>query len=96
MMKKDKMISLLKDKIYQVHGVHNTAINVNNGILNERLLRRERKLFLQSTMSDLADNLVTKRQGYPQNDLSDVEFETDFVIMKRDDFNEVLKYIGNE
>lgn len=91
---REKVLTIVNNNINVVYGIYNSAVNINqSGTLNEEKLNRERKLFLKSCVEDLAPELVSKKQGYPHDDISEVEFETDFVIIKRKDFDKVLKYI---
>lgn len=88
-------MNILEDNAYTVHNYREDYINVNNnGILNEELLDKVRRRLLSESISYLAEDLVSKVQHYPEDDISKVEFETDFVVLKRSHFN-ILKELVN-
>lgn len=92
-MMKNDIINMLQNNVTVVYGVTNTPINTNNGVLNDRVLRQAKRNFLKNSVADLAEGLIKEKQNYPQNDISDVELTSDFIVMKRKDFDKVFKYI---
>ena len=86
----NKLDEILEEKIYPVRYQMSTAVNVNNGIMNEQVLEKAKRAFLMETVGVWKDELVKTSQGYPENDISDVIFDIDVVLLKRKDF-EFLK-----
>ena len=78
---------ILEDKVFPVSYEMVTAINVNNGMMNEEMLEKARHSFLTRTVGVWAGELVKTEQQYPENDISDVVFGIDIVILKRKDFD---------
>ena len=59
------------------------AINLNNsGTMNQQNLDFAKRTMLFDCIREHTD-LVKTKQGYPNNDISDVEMEIDCVVMSR-------------
>jgi predicted TIM-barrel enzyme len=86
---------ILEDALL-VYSEETHAINTNNGILNEEYLKYHKKQLLKKAISYLTEEVVKHKQSFPQNDLSDVVLTTDFVVLKRKDFDKLVKLIENE
>ena len=93
-MNKEVILRLLEEDAFPVSGVLHTAINVNqSGALNEEKLRKEREQYLRVLTSWMAPELIRMKQSYPYNDIANVEFEADFVVMQKDVFDYVKKFV---
>ncbi len=93
-MRKSDILNILEENTYSVSGQLHTAININqSGTLNKEKLERERLFYWKQLTSWLAPLLISKKQSYPYQDISNVEFNADFVIMKREDFETVKEYV---
>jgi hypothetical protein len=79
----------MEDIILYKKSVH--SLNTNNGILNEANLKFAKQTLLFDTVRELTD-LVETKQGYPQNDISDVNMEIDCVIMSRKRYNKLINF----
>ena len=67
------------------------AINLNNsGTMNQQNLDFAKRTMLFDVIREHTD-LVKTKQGYPQNDISDVEMEIDCVIMSRKKYDKLIK-----
>lgn len=88
-----KIESILENKVYPVSYEMVTAINVNNGMLNDEVMEKARHSFLTHTVGIWAGELVKTDQQYPENDISDVIFGIDVVILKRKDFEVLQSYL---
>ena len=67
------------------------AINLNNsGTMNQQNLDFAKRTMLFDVIREHTD-LVKTKQGYPNNDISDVEMEIDCVIMSRKRYNKLIK-----
>lgn len=86
----NRVEQILEEKIFPVKMQMSTAINVNNGIMNEQVLEKAKRAFLMETMGVWKDDLVKTSQGYPKDDISDVIFDIDVIVLKRKDF-EIIK-----
>tara|TARA_R110000822_G_scaffold302649_1_gene426924 strand:- start:12198 stop:12515 length:318 start_codon:yes stop_codon:yes gene_type:complete len=88
----NRVEQILEENIYPVRYQMSTAINVNNGVMNEQVLDKAKRAFLMETVGVWKDDLVKTSQGYPENDISDVVFDIDVVVLKRKDF-EMIKNV---
>ena len=67
------------------------AINLNNsGTMNQQNLDFAKRTMLFDVIREHTD-LVKTKQGYPNNDISDVEMEIDCVIMSRKKYNDLIQ-----
>ncbi len=67
------------------------AINLNNsGTMNQQNLDFAKRTMLFDVIREHTD-LVKTKQGYPNNDISDVEMEIDCVIMSRKKYDKLIK-----
>lgn len=92
MSKKDKAKDVLEN-IYLVHFEEKDAVDTNNGILNAEYLTYQKRRLLKNAITYLTDDLVKHRQEFPNNNISDVNYSADFVVMQRKDFDELEKLI---
>jgi hypothetical protein len=89
----NKVEEILEEKIYPVSYQLTTSVNINNsGTLNTQMLEKARRAFIMETVGTWAEELVSSRQDYPKNDIADVTFGIDVVVMKRKDFNILKSY----
>ena len=69
------------------------AINLNNsGTMNQQNLDFAKRTMLFDVIREHTD-LVKTKQGYPNNDISDVEMTIDCVVMSRKKYNKYLEYL---
>ena len=67
------------------------AINLNNsGTMNQQNLDFAKRTMLFDVIREHTD-LVKTKQGYPNNDISDVEMEIDCVVMSRKRYDKLIK-----
>ena len=67
------------------------AINLNNsGTMNQQNLDFTKRTMLFDCIREHTD-LVKTKQGYPNNDISDVEMEIDCVVMSRKKYNDLIQ-----
>ena len=70
------------------------AINLNNsGTMNQQNLDFAKRTMLFDVIREHTD-LVKTKQGYPNNDISDVEMEIDCVVMSRRRYELLTKFDG--
>lgn len=93
MTKIDKIKFMLEENIFPIFNTDETYIDTNNGILNDELLERKKKSFLKDSLVYTIDELIKVKQSYPQDNLSKVTFDTEFFILKKDDFLKIVKLI---
>lgn len=96
MSSKEEILFKMQAEAFPVHIRHKTAIDTNNGVLNNDKLAREKRLALSNNMTYLTEELIKTKRSYPVNNISEVILEGDFVVVKRKDWKEVMKYIENE
>lgn len=93
-MNKEELLDVLEEDIYHVVVNHKSAVNINNsGTLNDAALEKERQLVIMDAVKYLADELINTRQGYPEGDVSEVDFTGDFVILTRKDYNLIKLFL---
>jgi hypothetical protein len=90
---KEKMIEILENYFFPVINEDNTYIDTNNGILNNELVERRKRVFLKESMYYLVEELVNTVQDYPEDNLSKVTFSTDFMVVKRSDFEKLVSLL---
>ena len=89
----DVVHDILEEKFFPVNYTLSTAVNINNsGVLNEEMLEKAKRAFVMETVGVWKDELVSAKQGYPVNDISDVTFDIDVVVLKRKDFDTLKGY----
>ena len=67
------------------------AINLNNsGTMNQQNLDFAKRTMLFDCIREHID-LVKTKQGYPNNDISDVDMEIDCVVMSRKKYNDLIQ-----
>lgn len=89
----NEITTILEESIYPVSYQLKTPINVNNGIMNEQMLERAKRAFVMETVGTWQNELVKTAQGYPVDDISDVIFTIDCVIIKRQDFDKLKELV---
>lgn len=67
------------------------SLNTNNGILNEDNLKFAKQTLLFDTIREHVE-LVKTKQGYPHNDISDVDMEINCVVMSRKRYNKLINF----
>lgn len=87
-----KIIDILED-VLPVYSTQKHSINTNNGILNDEYLSYHKKAMLKKVIGYFSNELVNIKQGYPKNDLSEVEFSTDFIMIKRKEYTKLIDLI---
>ena len=93
-MNKEKVSEILEEDVFPITGEYYTAININqSGTLNKEKLEKERELYLKILTSWLAPELISKTQDYPYNDITNVKFEVDCVIIKKGEFDYIKKFV---
>lgn len=67
------------------------AINLNNsGTMNQQNLDFAKRTMLFDVIREHTD-LVKTKQGYPNNDISDVDMEIDCVVMSRKRYEDLIR-----
>ncbi len=83
---------ILINKVHIVHGKDSRIITTKNGILDKLELDINKSLCIVDALDDL-NHLVKYKQDYPVDNKSIVHFETDMVVMKKEDYMELLKLV---
>lgn len=97
MNKRENTLHYAEDAAHTVYASYVTAIDTNNGILNEEKLKHERENLFRKATQYLQEEFITETQRYPVGDISSVEMDIDFVAVKREDWQEIIDYLaGNE
>ena len=73
-----------------IYGENKHTINTLNGVLNEDNLALAKRTLLFDAFRQHID-IVSARQHYPKNDLSEVELKIDVVLMSRKKYERLMK-----
>lgn len=93
-MNKNKVLEVLEEDSFPIAGEYHTSININqSGTLNQDKLRREQELYLKLLTSWMAPHLIEKKQYYPHDDIAEVVFSADFVIMERTAYDYIKSFV---
>lgn len=95
MSNKEKLMDILEHDLYPVINTDETYIDTNNGILNNDLVERRKRVFLKDSMTYLLNEVVKVTQDYPQDNLSKVTFDTHFYIIKPKDLAKLIELVEN-
>jgi len=80
----------MKDIILYKKETHPVNLN-NSGTMNQQNLDFAKRTLLFNAVREHT-NLVKTKQGYPNNDISDVEMEIDCVVMSRKRYNKLVNF----
>jgi len=81
---------LLADHVYIVGGKVQENLDAPNGIVFPADVEALQKDLLEVVVEHLASTLVDVKKEYPVKDTVDLSLTTDFVVMRREDFNELF------
>ena len=95
-MDKDK-IAIILEEAYPIYRKESISIHSDNGLVADRDIIIEKKRFIRDSVSIVGENLVEKISvGYPVDDFSEVVFKTDFVIINRSNYDDIVEYINRD
>jgi hypothetical protein len=86
---------ILQDDVYLVGGKLKNNVDAPNGIVYPEEVDALRDEFFTFSIGHLSDEMVTVKKEYPKKDTVDVIFESDFIVMRRKDFDELI-HLDNE
>ena len=81
---------ILENRVHKLHDKSHRRMMTKNGVLDKVDLQINKSFSIIDALDDL-NHLVKYNQDYPVEDSSIVHFETDIVVMKREDYDELLK-----
>ena len=81
---------ILENRVHKLHKKSHRRMLTKNGVLDKTDLQINKSFSIIDALDDL-NHLVTYTQDYPVDNGSIVHFETDIVVMKREDYDELLK-----
>ena len=81
---------ILENRVHKLHNKSHKRMMTKNGVLDKVDLQINKSFSIIDALDDL-NHLVKYNQDYPVEDSSIVHFETDIVVMKREDYDELLK-----
>lgn len=80
-------------KDLRIKGQHRVEMKTKNGILNEENVDFIKRTVLFNALREHKD-LVKYKMEYPNDEVSDVKFTTDFMILSIDRYMELLALSG--
>lgn len=96
MSKKEEILRVAVDGAHTVYAHHMTAIDTNNGMLNEGKLEREKDKVFRHATKYLQEEMVTETQLYPVSDISGVMMDIDFVAVHRNDWSKIINFLAGD
>ncbi len=90
---KFEILRMLEEDTFPVFYSYKTSINTNNGVLNKDFVKLNKQKTIKDAIKIYTNELVDVKQSYPEQDISDVQLTVDHVIIKRKDFDDLIKYI---
>ena len=81
---------ILNDNVYIVGGKLNKNVDAPNGIVNHTEVEALQEEFLNFSLQHLASTLINVKKEYPKKDTVDITVSTDLIIMRREDFDELM------
>ena len=85
---------ILENRVHKIQDKSHKRMMTKNGVLDKVDLQISKSFSIINALDDL-NHLVKYTQDYPVEDSSIVHFETDIVVMKREDYDELLKLASN-
>ena len=81
--------------VYLVNGVHYETVKTRNGIIDSKDLQRVKEKVVLSKLRYVIDDVVTHAHEYPKakTNTAMTEIKADFVIIQRDEYEELIKQI---
>jgi hypothetical protein len=81
---------ILQDNVYVVGGRVTQIVDAPNGIAFPMEIEILRDEFFTTIVEHLASEVVEVHKTYPVANTMEVGFNTDFIVMRRKDFEELL------
>ena len=82
---------LLQDHVYIVGGKVQENVDAPNGIVFKDEIESMQQELLTFTMEHLISTLIDVEKTYPKEDTMNIKLTTDFVVMRREDFDELYR-----
>ena len=86
---------ILTNRVHKIHNKSHRRMMTKNGVLDKVDLEINKSFSIVDALDDL-NHLVKYTQDYPVENSSIVHFETDLVVMSRENYDELLKLIDGE
>jgi hypothetical protein len=86
---------ILTNRVHKIHNKSHRRMMTKNGVLDKVDLQINKSFSIIDALDDL-NHLVKYTQDYPVEDSSIVHFETDLVVMSRENYDELLKLIDDK
>jgi hypothetical protein len=81
---------ILTTRVHKLHNKSHKRMMTKNGMLDKVDLQINKSFSIIDALDNL-NHLVKHTQDYPVDNGSIVHFDTDIVVMSREDYNELLK-----
>lgn len=82
---------LLLDHVYIVGGKFDQNVPAPNGIVDENIVEGIQTELLTNMMEHLGSTLIDVKKSYPSKDTVDLMISSDFVVMRRKEFDELFR-----
>jgi len=81
---------ILNDDVYFVGGKLTENIDAPNGVASVDDIESYRREFFNFITVHLVDELVKVEKTYPEDNKMDIKYSTEFVVLKKDKFQELI------
>lgn len=91
----EEIKTILEKEVHILHNKRSVSLQTVNGIPDPIDLQIQKGLSIVDALTDSSTNLVRVKKGYPKDEVSVVEFNTDIVILDGQDYRELLRLLEN-
>lgn len=95
-MNKGEIQGLIEDKVFHTGGVHKVLVDTDNGIPSIEDIEGRKRDYLSYLMTHIQDSVVKAQKNYPKHEKMVLDLSADFIVMGREDFDKIVKYIDSE
>lgn len=89
---------IIEPTVQLISGSHYETVKTKNGIIDEKDLRKKKEVMLVNKATYLLDDIISHTREYPNADTNTamVEIKADFVIIQREEYENLIKSIEDE
>jgi hypothetical protein len=84
---------ILLEHAFIIGGKSQKVFDAVNGIIDNDFIDAFKKELLAEKIEYLASTLVDANKKYPNNDTMAIDFSTDFIVMRRKEFDELYSLV---
>jgi nitrate reductase NapAB chaperone NapD len=92
MVKMGEIEKLIKNTVFRIHDNITELLPSTNGVVNENMMKNGLLSSLYRAARSL-EPFVKVNMNYPQQEHTEVQFETDLIVMRTKDYEDILNHI---